>query len=447
MSMSRRDVYVVIGVGVVVLAVALATQSFVGGRPAVNTAPSANSKERQALVKAMEAKAKAEAKKATVEEKLDLLKDLQSINREASRCDARTAALEARAEALKAQGSGDKARIEFTKALEMIRSPESVAILPEANRTDIEKQLQAKITAIDDVQKGQTLRRNLAVAIKNGDPQAIVRAIDILVAYQPGHPDNKALIKQKNDLITAEKRKELLAFAKDAKPSRSIPKLKEWLADHPDDPPVKARLDELEQGLDLAARVRAAKNAYAMRKWKEAIPLLKALYKYPAANTGMERQQLRDMVAECEIQIAWAEAEALREANKYTEAIRKYEQVLQMRPEWREKIMRLVDGMTQTLKYDSSLAAAKDAFARKQYPQAITHAKLAKEIRPTSVDAIMIITNSRYEQQMSQGRAREEQKDYKGALAYYTIAYGIKKAPEAKQKIDDMKSKITGGAP
>ncbi len=351
------------------------------------------------------------------------------------------------AEALKARGERDKAKIEFTKALEMIRSDEAVAILPEADRKSIEQQLTTKIAAIDDVQKVATLKRNLAVAVKNGDPAAIVRAIDILVAHRPGHPDNKALIKQKNDIIVNEDRKKLLADAKDGRPSRIIPKLKAWLAKHPGDAAVKARLDELEQGLDLAARVRAAKNAYSMRKWADAIPLLKALYKYNAADTGMERQQLRDMVAECEIQILWGEAEALREAKKYAEAIRKYEEVLQRRPEWREKIMRLVDGMTQTLKYDSSMAAAKDAFARKQYPQAITHAKIAKEIRPTSVEAIMIITNSRYEQQMAQGRAREEQKDYKGALAYYTIAYGIKKAPEAKQKMEDMKSKIAGGTP
>ena len=45
---------------------------------------------------------------------------------------------------------------------------------------------------------------------------------------------------------------------------------------------------------------------------------------------------------------------------------------------------------------------------------------------------------------MAQGLAREEQRDWKGALAYYTIAFGIKKDPAARAKMDEMKVNIKG---
>ena len=55
---------------------------------------------------------------------------------------------------------------------------------------------------------------------------------------------------------------------------------------------------------------------------------------------------------------------------------------------------------------------------------------------------LRIIIDSRYEQQMTQGRARIKAKDYKGALAYFEVAYGIKKTDEAKKLIAEMRAKI-----
>ena len=355
-------------------------------------------------------------------------------------------AIAKRAEDLLKAGQLDGAKIEFTKAKAKMRSDQAVAVLPDAAYRDQRvKELDGRIAVIDQAQREGKLERALTVADRNGDPVAIMKAIDDLVAFRPGHKDNAALIKRKNDIITAESRKQLLARTTDpARASQSVPELRKWLADHPDDALVQARLAELEKGLDMAARISAFTQAYRAGKWAEAIPLGKALYKYPSASLGMTRQELGAMLNECDVQILWAEAETLRKAGKIREAIPKYEDVLRKKPEWREKIMRMVDSMTQGLNYDSAIAAAKEAFARKDYAEAIRMAKKALEIRPTSVDAVMIVTNSRYEQQMAQGRAREEQKDWKGALAYYTIAFGIKKDPAARQKMDEMKEKIKG---
>ena len=59
---------------------------------------------------------------------------------------------------------------------------------------------------------------------------------------------------------------------------------------------------------------------------------------------------------------------------------------------------------------------------------------------------LRIIIDSRYEQQMTRGRARIKAKDYKGALACFTAAYGIMKTDEAKKLIAEMEAKIKQGS-
>jgi len=349
------------------------------------------------------------------------------------------------AETKLAAGQLDGERIAFVKAKTKIQSDEAIAALDTAYRAERLEELDGRIAKIDQAQREQNLKKNLVVADRNGDPVAIVKAIDDILKYLPDDEGNAALRKRKETILVDEARKDLMAKTQDpGQASASVSLLQAWLKDHPGDRVVQARLDQLVKGLDMASQISAAKKAYRDRQWAAAIPLIKALYKFPAASVGMTRQEMGAMINECEVQILWTQAETLRKDNKYPEAIAKYEEILPKKPEWREKILRLVDAMTQDLNFAAEMAAANEAYAAKQYVKAIVHAKRALEIKPKSIEALMIITNSQYEQQMAEGRLREEQSDWKGALAYYTVAHGIKKDPAARQKMDEMKEKIKG---
>ena len=62
---------------------------------------------------------------------------------------------------------------------------------------------------------------------------------------------------------------------------------------------------------------------------------------------------------------------ALNKAGSGLAAIAKYEEVLPLKPEWREKIMRKVDEITQELNYAREIKAAKENYGAKQYAEAI----------------------------------------------------------------------------
>ena len=126
-------------------------------------------------------------------------------------------------------------------------------------------------------------------------------------------------------------------------------------------------------------------------------------------------------------------------------AIAAYQKVLDQDKNWkREAVLRILDELAQKVSYEHNLDQAKAAFKSKQYNDAINWAKRVLDIKRTSVEALRIVTDSRYEQQMAEGRSRIDKKDYPGAKAYFSVAYGIKKTDEAKKLIAEMKLKIEG---
>jgi len=365
-------------------------------------------------------------------------------------------AIAVKAEELYQDGKGNlpKARIEFERALAAIDTPRAREVVPQAKRAEITGQLKTKIAAIGKALKERDLLAALETAKRNKDPLAIKKAVDDLVAFAPGHPRNKGLVALVNSVMDAQARAALIKWLKAnaaTNQNTAVLKIKRWLKDHPNEPPdseLRTMLGNLERGMDLAARVRTAVSTYRSGKWAEAIPLLNDLMKYPSASTGIERTQIRAWLKECDLQILWAQAEALKGKSQYRQAIAVYQKILEKDKTWkRQEIMRIVDELTQKQSYDYALGRAKEAYGRKQYTDAISWAKKVLEIKRTSVEALKIITDSRYEQQMTQGRARIEQRDYRGALAYFTVAHGIKKTDEAKKLIADMKAKISGSEP
>ena len=358
-----------------------------------------------------------------------------------------------RAEDIYQGGKGNlpKAKIEFERALAFISSDEAKEIVPQDKSDEIVGQLKGKISAINTSLKETRLLAAWDDAIKDNDPLAIKRAAEDLIRFDPAHARNKGLRAKVNAVMGSKERAEFIAWVRAnraTKPNECVVRLKQWLDAHPNEPAgseIRTTLAELQKGMSLAARVRLAKGTYRDGKWAAAIPLLQALLKESPTSTGLERTEIRAWIKECQLQILWAKAGDLRAKGQYREATATYKNILEIDKTWkREAILRIVDEITQRVSYEHALDQAKNAFKSKQYNDAISWAKRVLDIKRTSVDALRIVTDSRYEQQMAQGRAQMEKREYAGAKAYFTVAYGIKKTDEAKDLIDQMKKKISG---
>jgi len=331
---------------------------------------------------------------------------------------------------LAGQGQYDQAVATFGQGLQELRSG-AADILPDEHAKRYKKRLQDALAKTRNDKAFRQAQREARQARADGDMAAELNALQKLLRIRPTDAD-KARVKELRSALALTAGRKLLAEGKTAE---ARAKFDEALKIDPDNAQAKAELKKMDDSTKWDQAVRQAKAAFDSGRFAEALKM------YSEAASIRADADVDARIAECGFRILLGQADGLRDAKKYDEALATYEKARGKRPAEAALIDARQADVRVRQEHDRLIAAGDAAAKQGKWSAALEYFRKARLVRPTP-QADQRIANARYNENLAKGKASMSAKDLPGARAYFNIAKGFLDTKEVNDLIAEVEKKL-----
>ena len=314
------------------------------------------------------------------------------------------------------------------QAAEGLLNQEEASVMPAEQREAFRQQVVAKMKEAGVSGEYRTAMDKAREAREAGDKAEELRWLEQADQISPSPENQKAIARLKSDIVLAEGT-DLLDKGQYA---AAKAKIEQALQYDPDNARAAGELNRLTRGQQRESLLSEAKVAFNAGDYEA------ALGKYQQAGRIRMDDPVRSRINECRYRIQFAKAEALREAKKYDEARRFYDQAVRINRDARPQISAILAKMDQDQRYEAAMADGQAALARKDYPSALKAYQAAKDVYNND-EVNRQINRVHYERYMASGDREMEQLRYSAAIGLYKIAQDKMDTPEIRAKIEEAR--------
>jgi len=279
-------------------------------------------------------------------------------------------------------------------------------------------------------------RREADRARADGDMQAELDALRKLLNIRPSSADKARINSLRSALALAEGRK-LLG---EAKVVEARAKFEEALRIDPGNAQAKAELKKMDDIAKWDQAVRRAKAAFDDGRFAEALKI------YTEAASIRPDAEVDARITECGFRILLGQADALRDAKKYDEALVAYEEARRKKPAEAALIDARQADVRVRQEHDQLIAAGDAAAKQGKWSEALEYFRKAKLVRPTA-EANRRIANARYNDYLTKGKASMDAGDLRGARGYFKLAKDVLDTREVNDLIAEVQKKLEDQEP
>lgn len=327
-----------------------------------------------------------------------------------------------RGEAFVGEEDYEQAKTQYEGALDILNSQEARAVLSD----EIDELKEAARAALDELgsEKGYAEAMAEAETARDaGDMEAELKAVVRADEIQPSSVLAERINMIKSHIALRDGREALKAGDKNlarAKFEESLRLMKNVEA--------QSELANLDKTANRNKLISEGDALFAAGKLNE------AMAKYLKASKLGEDDSLNTKLIDCRYGLKRAEADLLRDAKKYVEAIKAYEEAREIDPARNSEIDARIDAMQQRREYESLLVAGDAALKAGQWKKAIENYNKAKVINDNE-EVKNRINSVRYNENLSRGQDSMNREKYSDAVAYFKLAMKYMNTPEVNELI------------
>ncbi|MCY2927084.1 MAG: protein kinase [Planctomycetota bacterium] len=213
-----------------------------------------------------------------------------------------------------------------------------------------------------------------------------------------------------------------------------------FLAKYPDDEWGKTMLGGLKNEGNRREMVTKGTAAFEAKDWA------KAIESFRQATAIMPEKGLDEKVTECEYQLLMEKAKSLFADKKYEDALGKAEEARKKSPAHEADVQAFQTEVSSVKNFELLMQRAADAFKAQSFGQAKDFLDRAKKAMPSrAAEADVMLKKVDYRQLISQGDERMGAEAYREALFMYERAQKIDDTEEVRRKLEQVRTKMTGG--
>ncbi len=333
-------------------------------------------------------------------------------------------------EKLTGENKYEQARSQYELALSILESQEARAVLTADEIDELRKAARAALDKLGTEKGYAQAMKEAEDAREAGDLKGELKAVEDACRIQPSGELADRIKILKSRIAFREGQEALKAGNRDlarAKFEESLKYMKNTEAQN--------ELENLDKESNREKLISEGDVLFTAGRLREAMD------KYIEASKFGEDDPLNTKIIDCRYGLKRAEADALRDAKKYDEAIKAYEEAREIDPARNSEIDARLDAMQQQRDYESLLAAGDAALKDGQWKKAIDNYNKAKAIFDNE-EVKERINRVRYEENLARGLDSFNKENYSDAIAYFKLARKYLNTPEINEWIRQAEEKL-----